>query len=119
MILFSVNRVSASSEENLDAVNDACKQLGSYTSGVDFFGGDVETCFLTVCDVIAKDLAHKYNQYCYFERGHYGYWYLIETRSGDVLDVFKGIFEKSIDWPEHNPGEPYTLINGRVFVAEK
>jgi hypothetical protein len=118
MILFSVNRVWCSSEENLDAVKDACKQLGSYTSG-SFFEGDVGTCFLTVCDVIAKDLAHTYNQYCYFERGHYGYWYLIETRSGDVLDVFKGIFEKSIDWPEHNPGEPYTLINGRVFVAEK
>lgn len=119
MILFSVDRAGASNEENLDAVEDACKQLDSYTSGFSFYEGDVEACFLTVCNAVAKDLVYKYNQDCYLERGHYGYWYLIETKSGDVLDVFKGIFEKSIYWPIENPGKPYTLINGRVFVAEK
>lgn len=119
MILFSVNRPEQTSEEMLDAVKDVCKTLKNYKSGFGFFEGLSETCFMTDQKEQAVELAKKYKQDCYFERGHYGYWYLIETRSGDVLDVFKGIFEKSINWPKNNPGEPYTLINGRVFVAEK
>ncbi|NIQ15501.1 MAG: hypothetical protein GTO02_14225 [Candidatus Dadabacteria bacterium] len=121
MILFSVNRIDATAEKNLNAVVSACKQMsgGKYTSGFGCYEGDIETCFMTNQNEIAISLAKKYNQDCYFERGHYGYWYLIETSTGDILDIFKGIVEKAASWPNENIGKPYTLMGGKVYVAEK
>lgn len=94
---------------NLDAAGIQFRVANGYWKGGD------ELTFLIKNKEVGRALAETYNQDAYLERGHYGYWYLIDTASGRVIDWFKSIVEV-----KDTAGlDCYTELGGKYYVGVK
>ena len=116
MIIFSVERPGAdNAKAHTEVLVFAAKDTTHGWRELEgIYQGVAEGSYLTTNDDKAKELAAKYNQDSYLERGHYGYWYLIETTTGQVIKTFAGIRE--VDKPTA-AGQDHTKMGSRYFVA--
>lgn len=120
MIIFSVEQANQSPLNNMAAnceAADVLSQNGTYHVMNGRYKGQDELSIMTSQVELAKQLATAYNQECYFERGHYGYWYLIDTKTDAIIDTFKTI--KEVDKATALKQDAYTMYKGRYYVASK
>jgi hypothetical protein len=115
MILFSVEQNKVSKVENIQANEEVADILTSKQVGIGVYNGIEEVCYLTRDNNTAKMLCAEFKQDCYLERGHYGYWYLIETTTGKVLDTFKTI--KEVSKERAMKSNCYTMMNGNYYLG--
>ena len=118
MIIFSVEKSNYSARDNAFSNEEAVQILGengSYQTLTGVYQGQKETSYLTSQVELGRELAAAFKQDCYLERGHYGYWYLIETKSGKILRTFKTI--KEVDKDKALSSEYYTLLNGKYYIG--
>lgn len=120
MIIVSVS-------QNKDRIEDNCNTLEIKRrleqANVNFkliegvYKGQTEFSFIIEDKDIGRALADAYNQECYLEQGHYGYWYLIDTPTGAVMDSFKTIKQVSREAAEAT--ENYSIMDGKYYIASK
>ncbi len=119
MIIFSVEQAGLSERENMYAQIEATELLsqGPYAVMHGVYLSKEEPSFITPQVEVGRRLAQDFNQECYFERGHYGVWYLIDTMTGDIIDTFKTIKEVSREVAEAS--ENYSILDGKYYIASK
>ena len=118
MIIFSVERFDRSNIDNSSATLEASKILaksGGYNIMTGVYKGHEERAFITEQVELGRQLAREYGQESYLEQGHYGYWYLIDTMSGDILEIFKTIKNVSKEVAENT--DNYNVLNGAYYIA--
>lgn len=117
MIIFSVEQANVSDRENLQANEEATDLLNRPYVMTGVYKGQTEVSYMTSQVKLGKQLSKDFNQDCYLERGHYGVWYLIETKSDKILDTFKTIKEVTKDVALRS--EYYSILNGKYYLASK
>lgn len=120
MIIFSVEQANICTRQNIEAIIKATKLLkenGTYHTLMGVYKGIEEVSFITNQVELGQQLARDFNQESYLERGHYGYWYLIETKSGQIIDTFKTL--KEVTKEQAKQIDNYSILNGKYYVGSK
>lgn len=119
MIIFSVEQDRHPLENKactIEAIQELAKN-GSFVTACGVYNGSSEVSFITNQVELGRTLAKRYEQECYLERGHYGYWYLIETDTNSIIDTFKTI--KEVSKAEALASDCYTVFNDTYYLAKK
>lgn len=117
MIIFSVEKSDRAVLDNIRATIEASSILESYAVLDGYYQGTFEVSFITNNIELGRQLVRDFEQDCYLERGHYGYWYLIDTKTDKILDTFKTIKEVTKDVALKS--EYYSILDGKYYLASK
>lgn len=118
MIIFSAMKSDRSHEENVLAdrmARDTMKDNFQVMAGV--YKEDVEVSYITRDTELGRKLARDYRQETYLERGHRGFWYLVETKTDKVIDWYQTIREVSEE--EARKHDSYSILDGRFYLGVK
>lgn len=121
MLIFSVDRSDRTQADNKEAnyhTQLVLEQYGAkYDVGMGVYKGQSETCYiLSSHEVLGAELAKKYKQESFLEKGKYGIWYLVQTSTGKVLDYYKTIQEVSEQ--EAVSSDAYTFYNNKYYKGQ-
>jgi hypothetical protein len=114
MIIFST---AQGAKQTVDSMEDVMITLKGIAQAFSYYKGQTEQSFITNDHENARMLIKKYKQESYLEKGHYGYWYLIDGQTDKVLEIFKTLKEVSKDTAIRSKG--FTELNGRYYILSK
>ena len=115
MIIFSTANGIKQTEASL---KDVMYTLGSNFEVVyGVYEGINEVSFMTTNVKQGIELAKKYKQDTYLERGHRGIWYVIDTLTGAAIEAYKYLTEVPKD--EAIASKNYSIYNNKYYILQE
>jgi len=119
MIIFSVQKENLSAGDNMLRVEQTIHKLEGL--GIQYrvldgmYDGQKELSFIMRNKSIGKCLEEFYAQDNYLERGHRGFWYLINVETDRVVDYYRTIKEVSKETALNN--ESYSVLDNKYYIG--